>query len=66
MRCRRCAGTGDVPIITEVTQFYPDARPLLECCPDCAGSGYQRDEGEALALEEIVPEEEPRRRRARR
>ena len=72
MRCYRCAGTGDVPIITEVTQFYPDARPLLACCPSCGGSGFYREGGE-LALEEVeteaaaeLVEEAPKRRRARR
>jgi len=72
MRCHRCGGTGDVPIITEATQFYPDARPLLTCCPGCGGSGFGR-EGGFLELEEVeteaaaeIGEQAPKRRRARK
>ena len=43
MRCMRCGGSGDVPIIAEDSFVYPDRKPLLECCPDCFGYGAIRD-----------------------
>jgi DnaJ-class molecular chaperone len=54
-RCIRCAGSGDVPIIDPFAFVHPDARPLLQCCPDCNGTGYG---GDATASSE--DSEEPR------
>jgi len=42
-RCQRCAGSGDISIITPDVWLRPDVRPLLQCCPDCNGSGFERD-----------------------
>lgn len=43
VRCSRCAGSGDIPLIAEDAFVYPDRKPLLECCPDCGGTGVLRD-----------------------
>ena len=48
-RCPRCGGSGDVPIIAPDCFVHPEAHPLLQCCPDCNGTGYAenaRDEAE--------------------
>ena len=47
VRCPRCAGCGAVPIITADTGMRLDARPLLENCQDCGGSGWLRPQDEA-------------------
>ena len=65
MRCRRCAGAGDISIITDELWIHPDVRPRLQFCPDCNGTGYAPLET-ALALEEATPDDEPPRRRLRR
>ncbi len=43
-RCPRCAGSGDIPIIAPDCFVHPEARPMLQCCPDCGGTGYAREE----------------------
>lgn len=61
MRCRRCGGTGDVPIIQpDCFVVAPWYERLLQCCPDCAGTGY------ALRDEPPPDEEREAPRRARR
>lgn len=52
VRCSRCAGSGDIPLIAEDAFVYPDRKPLLECCPDCGGTGMLRlGEVEIYSLE---------------
>lgn len=63
VRCRRCGGTGDIPVISPEAWINPFARPLLEGCPDCNGSGLQAD---AEAFRAEVAMEEGERRRARK
>lgn len=59
MRCQRCAGAGDISIITDELWIHPDVRPRLQYCPDCNGTGYAPP---ALALEEAREDEPPQRR----
>ena len=43
MRCRRCGGSGDVPIVTDEGVWdHLEARPLLQACPDCVGTGFAK------------------------
>lgn len=40
MRCARCNGSGDIPIIQPDSWIDPERHALLECCPDCGGTGW--------------------------
>lgn len=45
VRCIRCGGSGDIPIITEDATLWEnrDRAPLLKSCPNCAGTGMLRE-----------------------
>lgn len=43
MRCERCGGSGEIPVIAGDCWIHPDRPPTLECCPDCVGTGLIRD-----------------------
>jgi len=45
VRCSRCNGSGDIAIIAEDSTTWEnrDRPPLLQCCPDCAGTGMLRE-----------------------
>lgn len=64
IRCHRCGGSGDVPMILDDCFVHPDRPPVFQCCPDCGGTGLLR---ERVAPEpEIEPELlKTKRRRAR-
>jgi DnaJ-class molecular chaperone len=52
MRCPRCGGSGDIPMIAVDSFVHPERPPALQSCPDCAGTGMLRE----------VEEEAPRRK----
>ena len=60
-RCLRCGGSGDIPMIADDAFVHPDRAPLLECCPDCGGTGVLREAG--APDPDVTPEPTVRKRR---